>query len=80
MSINAYDKNGNVIEETWAGPWHNISLIEDDDLYWSTLGSKQAKLKEMLEIAKSIKVKSREDAMRKQHALDSVKSALKRFE
>jgi hypothetical protein len=34
----------------------------------------------MLELANAIKVKTREDAMRKQHALDSVKSALKRFE
>jgi hypothetical protein len=71
---------GKSINEPWAGPWQNISVIDSDDVYWSTVGSKKAKLTEMLELANAIKVKSREDAMRKQHALDSVKSALKRFE
>ena len=80
MFIKAYDKSGKAIKEPWAGPWQNISVIDSDDVYWSTLGSKKAKLTEMLEFANAIKVKTREDAMRKQHALDSVRSALKRFE
>ena len=78
--LEAYDKGGNAIKEPWAGPWQNISVIDSDDVYWSTLGSKKAKLTEMLEVANAIKVKTREDAMRKQYALDSVRSALKRFE
>ena len=80
MFIKAYDKGGKSINEPWAGPWQNISVIDSDDIYWSTLGSKKAKLTEMLELANAIKVESREDAMKKQHALDSVKAALKRLE
>lgn len=80
MLIRAYDKSGKAIKEPWAGPWQNISVVDADDVYWSTIGSKKAKLSEMLELAQAIKVKSREDAMRKQHALDAVRSALKRLE
>ena len=80
MFIKAYDKSGKAIQEPWAGPWQNISVIDSDDVYWSTLGSKKTKLTEMLELANAIKVKSREDAMKKQHALDAVRSALKRLE
>ena len=79
MFIKAYDKSGKAINEPWAGPWQNISVIDADDVYWSTVGSKKTKLREMLELANAMKVKSRHDAMRKQHALDAVKSALKRL-
>lgn len=78
--IKAYDQNGKAIKEPWAGPWQNISVVDSDDVYWSTVGSKKAKLTEMLEFANAMKVKSREDAMKKQHALDAVKAALKRLE
>lgn len=78
--IKAYDQNGKAIKEPWAGPWQNISVVDSDDVYWSTVGSKKAKLTEMLELANAMKVKSREDAMKKQHALDAVKAALKRLE
>ena len=79
MFIKAYDKSGKAIREPWAGPWQNISVIDADDVYWSTIGSKKAKLREMLELTRTMKVKSRHDAMRKQHALDAVRSALKRL-
>ena len=80
MFIKAYDKEGKAIREPWAGPWDTVSVIDSDDVYWSTLGSKKAKLTEMLDGANSMKVSTREDAMRKQHAIDAVKSALKRIQ
>jgi hypothetical protein len=80
LLIRAYDQAGDRIQAPWAGPWDKLSVIDSDDVYWSTIGSKKAKLTEMLELANAMKVNSREDAMKKQHALDAVRSALKRFE
>tara|TARA_Y100001938_G_C8101510_1_gene442123 strand:+ start:15420 stop:16118 length:699 start_codon:yes stop_codon:yes gene_type:complete len=80
MFIKAYDKAGKPINEPWAGPWQNISVVDADDIYWSTIGSKKAKLTEILELTNALRVKSREDAMKKQHMLDAVKSALMRLE
>ncbi len=80
LLIRAYDQSGDRIRAPWAGPWDKLSVIDSDDVYWSTIGSKKAKLTEMLELANAMKVNSREDAMKKQHALDAVRSALKRFE
>ena len=80
LMIRAYDQAGDRIRAPWAGPWDKLSVIDSDDVYWSTIGSKKAKLTEMSELANAMKVNSREDAMKKQHALDAVRSALKRFE
>ena len=80
MLARLYDKEGNSIKETWAGPWSTLSQINGDDVFWSVIGGKKAKLTEMFELAKTMKVKSREDAMKKQHAFDAVKAALKRLE
>jgi hypothetical protein len=80
LLIRAYDQTGTRIKAPWAGPWDKLSVVDADDVYWSTIGSKKAKLTEMLELANAMKVKSREDAMKKQHALDSVRSALQRLE
>ena len=78
MNILIYDKLGD--ELSWGGPWTTLSQIEDDDVFWSSIGGKKAKLTEILKLANAMKVKSREDAMKKQHVLDTVKAALKRFE
>ena len=77
MFIRLYDKEGVSIKEPWAGPWSGLTQIGDDDVFWSTIGSKRAKLTEMLQHYKGMKVKGRLDAMKKQHYLDAIKSALK---
>jgi len=77
MLIKLYDRLGNPIQQPWAGPWSTLTQVDDDDIFWSSIGSKRAKLTEMLEHYKGMKVKSRLDAMKKQHYLDAIKSALK---
>ena len=79
MIVRLYDKSGGPIEEPWAGPWSSLKQVGDDEVFWSTIGSKKAQLAEMLELANAMKVESRDDAMRKQYVLDSVRSALKRL-
>ena len=78
MIIRLYTKDGEPIKESWAGPWSSLSQVNDDDLFWSTIGSKQAKLTEMLEQYKAMKVTSKLEAMEKQYKIDAVKSALKK--
>ena len=78
MLIKLYDKTGTVITDSWAGPWTTLTQIQDDDLFWSAIGSKKAKLTEMLDRCKKVRVRSRLDAMKKQHYLTAIKSALKR--
>lgn len=78
MLIKLYDKTGTAITDSWAGPWTTLTQVQDDDLFWSAIGSKKAKLTEMLDRYKKLKVKSRHDAMKKQHYLTAIKSALKR--
>jgi len=78
--VRAYNNKGKSIKEPWAGPWQNLSVASADDIYWSTIGSKRAKLTEMLHQYQQMKVRNKTDAMKKQHYLDSIKSALKKVE
>ena len=80
MSIRMYDKAGAPMTQSWAGPWSSVKQVDDDDLFWSTLGSKKAKLVEMQQKYQNMSVKTREDAMKKQYYLTALKDALKRFE
>lgn len=80
MSIRMYDKSGSPMSQSWAGPWTSVKQVDDDDLFWSTLGSKKAKLVEMQKKYQKMTVKSREQAMEKQYYLTAIKDALKRFE
>ena len=75
MNIKIYDKEGN--PETWAGPWSTLTQIDDDDVFWSAIGSKKAKLTELQDKYRQLPVKSKMDAMKKQHYLNTIKSALK---
>ena len=79
MIIRAYDGQGDVIKEPWAGPWQSVSVVDSDDLYWSAIGSKKAKLVEMLDQYQNMKVKNKLDAMKKQYYLDGIKAALKKM-
>jgi len=78
MSIRMYDKEGNKMSQSWAGPWSNLQQVTDDDLFWSTMGSKRAKLVEMQSKYESMSVKNKEQAMEKQYYLSAIKDALKR--
>jgi len=44
--IHAYDKGGNQINETWAGPWSNVETVSDDSDFWSRVKGKHFQLKE----------------------------------
>jgi hypothetical protein len=79
MVIRMYDKNGNKMNQTWAGPWSTLQQVGDDDLFWSTMGSKKAKLVEMQQQYQKMIVKNRAQAMEKQYYLTALKDALKRF-
>ena len=78
MRARLYDRLGEPIKESWAGPWSTLVQINDDDLFWSTIGSKRGKLVEMLNKYEKIQVQTREDAMKKQHYIKAIKSALKK--
>jgi len=78
MRARLYDRLGKPIKESWAGPWSTLVQINDDDLFWSTIGSKRGKLVEMLNKYEKMPVQSREDAMKKQHYINAIKSALKK--
>jgi hypothetical protein len=80
MLIKLYDRLGDPIQEPWAGPWSTLTQINDDDIFWSSIGSKRAKLTELLNKYRQLPVRSKMDAMKKQHYLDTVKSALKKFQ
>lgn len=79
MVIRLFDKNGETIKEPWAGPWSSLTQVDDDDVFWSTIGSKKVKLTELKEQYEKMQVKSKLDAMKKQYGLDAIKSAFKRF-
>ena len=80
MLAKLYDKEGNPINEPWAGPWSTLTQINADDVFWSVIGSKRAKLTELFDKYRQLPVRSKMDAMKKQHYLDTVKSALKKFQ
>jgi len=75
MEILPYDKKGEKLD--WGASWSSLEQINDDDLYWSRIGSKKAKLVELLDKYQKMPVKSRLDAMKKQHYLNAVKGALR---
>ena len=77
MLIKLYDKDGEPINETWAGPWTTLTQINDDDVFWSAIGSKKAKLTELQNKYRRMPVKGKHDAMKKQHYLDAIKDALR---
>jgi len=44
--IHAYDKDGDQINETWAGPWTRIEVVSEDSDFWSRAKGKHFQLKE----------------------------------
>ena len=44
--VRAYDKNGNQINESWAGPWTNMEIVSRDSDFWSRVKGKHFQLKE----------------------------------
>ena len=77
MNILIYDKLGD--ELNWGGPWTTLRQIEDDDVFWSSIGGKKAKLAEMLQDQKKTAVRTRLDAIKKQHTINKIKAALLRL-
>jgi len=78
MEILPYNKKGEKLD--WGVSWSSLKQIDDDDLYWSRIGSKKAKLVELLNKYRKLPVKSMHDAMKKQHYLNAAKAALKHLE
>tara|TARA_Y100000310_G_scaffold318118_1_gene371805 strand:+ start:11367 stop:12065 length:699 start_codon:yes stop_codon:yes gene_type:complete len=76
MLIKAFDQQGSSLKQPWAGPWQSVSVVDADDVYWSTMGSKRAKLTEMLDYYKKLPVKTKLQAMKKQYYITALKSAL----
>jgi len=76
MIIRAFNQDGSPIQQPWAGPWQSLSVVDSDDVYWSTIGNKKAKLTEMLERYQKMKIKNKLDAMEKQHYLNAINAAL----
>jgi hypothetical protein len=77
MNILIYDKLGEELD--WGGPWTTLKQIEDDDVFWSSIGGKKAKLSEMLEKHRNSPVRSKKDAIKKQYTIDKIKAALSRM-
>jgi len=75
-SIRAYDRDGMVIDEPWAGPWSSIHQVSDDNPYWSTLAGKRTALAESLAYWKSSKAGSQLGARRKQYHVKTIQSAI----
>jgi hypothetical protein len=44
--IRAYDQGGNFIDETWAGPWSSVAMVEADEIFWSRIKGKHFQLRE----------------------------------
>ena len=44
--INAYDKDGNQIQESWAGPWTSVETVSQDADFWSRASGKHFQLRE----------------------------------
>jgi len=60
--INAYDKEGNQIQDSWAGPWSNVETVSKDADFWSRASGKHFQLKES---KKTSQPKSWMEAMKK---------------
>jgi len=44
--IRAYNKRGEKIQDSWAGPWTSIKVVEDDEDFWSRVKGKHFQLAE----------------------------------
>ena len=60
--INAYDKDGNQIQDSWAGPWTSVETVSKDADFWSRASGKHFQLKES---KKTSQPKSWFEAMKK---------------
>ncbi len=80
MDIRAYDYNGDVINEPWAGPWNSLVTAKEDDVYWSVVGKQKGKLVETLERYKKFLPLKREHAMKKDYYLRSTKAGIRFLE
>lgn len=60
--INAYDKDGGKIEDSWAGPWSSVETVSKDADFWSRASGKHFQLKES---KKTTQPKSWYEAMKK---------------
>jgi hypothetical protein len=60
--MHAYDKDGNRIEESWAGPWTSVQTVSNADDFWSRASGKHFQLKES---KKTVQPKSWIEAMMK---------------
>jgi hypothetical protein len=60
--INAYDKDGGKIEDSWAGPWSSVETVSRDADFWSRASGKHFQLKES---KKTTQPKSWYEAMKK---------------
>lgn len=76
MDIRMYDKHGNAIEEPWAGPWSTLQAAKSDDVYWTKIGGRKMKLKEMLDSYKSMKVNNKLDALKKEYYIKKLTKAI----
>jgi len=77
MDIRAYDQQGQVISEPWAGPWNNLVTAKEDDIYWSVVAGKKGKLAEARDKFKNFKPSSRTEAMKKDFYLKASTSGIK---
>jgi hypothetical protein len=76
MNIRMYDINGQPIEEPWAGPWSSLQAATNDDVYWTRIAGRKAKLQEMLDSYKQMKVKNKLDALKKEYYIKKLTKAL----
>jgi len=76
MDIKAYDNNGDVINEPWAGPWNSLVTAKEDDVYWSVVGKQKGKLVETLKRYEKFLPLRKEHAMEKDFYLKSTKSGI----
>ena len=44
--INAFDRTGNEIQDSWAGPWTSVETVSKDADFWSRASGKHFQLKE----------------------------------
>ena len=76
MDIRAYSRDGSAINEPWAGPWNSLVTAKEDDIYWSVVAGRKAKLAEIKRHYESLNPGSRTEAMKKDKYLKSTSSAL----
>lgn len=68
--IHLYDKEGSVVDELWAGGeegYAELIAVDDAAVYWSMIGNKKTKFKEIYDKWEKFKPKSRLEAMKKDY-------------